>query len=228
MVTTLSGSEMILAALLAGASAGTASTASKAVQDAYEGLKALVRSRFEARQWKEHPSIEMAETSALDPEVVRAFDAAGLADDAEVLHAAQVVLSQPEVRKSRARVFVSHRASDAVTARTLAEDFEARGIPTWLDAWEINIGDSIVERINDGLASVEYVVVCYSAEGVSSPWMGREWMSTLARQLEGRSVRLLPAMLPGGQVPEILADLLYADLANDWDHGVNQLLAAMR
>lgn len=224
----MSGSEIILTALLAGAAAGTTSSASKAVEDAYGALKELIRSRFKSQNRNEPLEIDIVEETSPDSELIRKFDDVGLGSDVEVLHAAHFVLSQPEIRKSRARVFVSHRASDASAAQQLAEDFEARGIPTWLDAWEINIGDSIVERINDGLASVGYVVVCYSAQGVSSPWMGREWMSTLARQLEGRSVRLLPAMLPGGQIPEILSDILYADLAADWDRGVDQLVAAMR
>ena len=84
---------------------------------------------------------------------------------------------------------------------------------------------SAIER---GLEGASYVVLCYSSVGVVSPWMSREWMSTLARQLEGHRVRLLPSRLSGGEPPALLADIKYADLVSDWDGGLRQLLAAIR
>jgi hypothetical protein len=127
-----------------------------------------------------------------------------------------------------ANVFVSHRAADAGAARRLATELRDGGHAVWLDEWEIDLGDSIVERIERGLEGASYVVLCYSSVGVVSPWMSREWMSTLARQLEGHRVRLLPSRLSGGEPPALLADIKYADLVSDWDGGLRQLLAAIR
>jgi hypothetical protein len=79
-------------------------------------------------------------------------------------------------------VFVSHRGRDSTEAMRLAEDIRAAGHQVWLDQWEIKVGDSIIERMNEGLRGTAYVVVCYSSAGVSAPWMSREWMSALARQ----------------------------------------------
>ena len=127
-----------------------------------------------------------------------------------------------------ANVFVSHRTGDADRARQLAEAVRRAGHAVWLDEWEIGLGDSIVERIESGLAGSSYVVLCYSSLGVMSPWMSREWMSALARQLDGHRVRLLPLRLSGGDPPALLADIKYADLVADWDGGLRQLLAAIR
>jgi len=85
-------------------------------------------------------------------------------------------------------VFLSHRGTDAALARRLAVELGAAGHHVWLDEWEIGIGDSIIERMNQGLDDVTYVVVCYSSAGVLAPWMSREWMATIARQLDGRGV----------------------------------------
>jgi hypothetical protein len=126
-----------------------------------------------------------------------------------------------------AGVFVSHRGSDADLARRLAEEIRREGYNVWLDEWEILVGDSIVERINAGLENAKYVLVCYSDTGVLANWMSREWMSALARQLEGHDIRLLPVRLSGGTPPAILADIRYADLVNDWDRGIKELLRAM-
>jgi hypothetical protein len=125
-------------------------------------------------------------------------------------------------------VFISHRSQDAVQAAQLGRELEAAGHQVWLDAWSIGVGDSVVQRISEGLESVSYVVVCYSSAGVTSPWMSREWMTALHRQLEGYGVKLLPVLLTGAQVPPILADIKYADLVTDWGSGIAELLRAIR
>ncbi|GAA2659881.1 toll/interleukin-1 receptor domain-containing protein [Paractinoplanes durhamensis] len=126
-----------------------------------------------------------------------------------------------------ANVFVSYRTPDVTTAMKLAEALRAAGHEVWLDRWEITIGDSIVERINQGLTGLSYLVLCWSASGEST-WQRREWQPTLARQLEGEPVKILPVRLSGGTGPAIIRDLRYADLEHDWDAGVRELLAAIR
>jgi len=96
-----------------------------------------------------------------------------------------------------------------------------------LDVEKVNIGDSIVDQINAGLEGATFLVLCMSKNGLS-PWMNQEWMSTLARQLNGVNVKILPVKLAGGELPAILADRRYADLAKDWASGVDQLKAALR
>jgi len=127
-----------------------------------------------------------------------------------------------------ANLFISHRGSDLAKAKLLAEELRARGHQVWLDSWEIRVGDSIVAKMNEGLSDSFYLVLCYSAAGVLSPWMSREWMSALTRQLEGRGIKLLPIRLSGGEAPAILADYRYADLVKDWNKGVSDLLKAIR
>ena len=127
-----------------------------------------------------------------------------------------------------ANVFISHRRADAVEAARLAADLRAAGHEVWLDDDEIAIGDSIPGRMNEGVERARYVVVCYSSSGVNSPYMKSEWLSALARQLDGRGVKLLPVRLTGDETPAILADLKHADLVRDWNAGVAELLRAIR
>ena len=127
-----------------------------------------------------------------------------------------------------ANVFISHRGSDTAEATRLAEAIRSIGHTVWLDEWEIEIGDSIIERINEGLEGANYVVVGFSTSGVTPPWMGREWYSALARQLDGQGVKILPVRLTGGEPPAIIADLKYADLVSNWEDGLTRLLRAIR
>jgi hypothetical protein len=126
-----------------------------------------------------------------------------------------------------ANVFISHRKDDAQQAKQLADEILKAGHQVWFDEWNIGIGDSIVERINEGLTGSTYLVLCYSSSG-DSAWMSREWQSTLARQISGHSVKILPVLLTGGNPPAILADIRYADLVKDWAKGVAELLRVIK
>lgn len=126
-----------------------------------------------------------------------------------------------------AKVFISYRSGDVDAARQLAVELQKRGHFVWLDEWKISVGDSIIEKIDSGLEVIEFLILCYSRAEVHSPWMGREWMSTLARQLDGVGVKILPVRFPGGKPPALLADIKYIDLTANWDAGMNQLHAAL-
>ncbi|WP_280493235.1 toll/interleukin-1 receptor domain-containing protein [Nocardia asiatica] len=130
-----------------------------------------------------------------------------------------------------AHVFISHRTVDLPEAIRLADELKAHGHDVWLDDDQTAIGDSIIEKINDGLAREGNLVLCLSSSGVGpeeAPWTAREWMSTLARQLQGYDVRILPVRLTGGELPAIIQDLKCADLLLDWQQGMRDLIKALR
>jgi TIR domain len=124
-------------------------------------------------------------------------------------------------------VFISHRTVDMSEAEKLGNEIQSAGYDVWLDKWEISIGDSIIERMNEGIEGSTYLILCYSAEGMA-PWINREWMSALARQLNGYDIKILPALLTGGVPPAIMADIKYADLVQDWAKGIAELLQAIK
>jgi hypothetical protein len=127
-----------------------------------------------------------------------------------------------------ANVFISHRSDDLNEAETFAREIQIAGHQVWLDEWEISIGDSIIEKINKGLEGTTYLILCYSSLGITTPWMSREWYSTLARQLNGAGVKIYPVKLTGGTPPAILADIKYLDLVKDWKKGLSELLKAIK
>ncbi len=126
-----------------------------------------------------------------------------------------------------ASVFISYRRADQAAAERLAEEIRECGHDVWLDIWKLKIGDSIIGQIDKGLSDASFLVLCLSEDPDNSPWMDQEWMSTLARQLSGVGVQILPARLSGGTLPSILADIKYADLVRDWADGVAAICTAI-
>jgi hypothetical protein len=127
-----------------------------------------------------------------------------------------------------ANIFISHRGQDSALAESLADTLRSSGHSVWLDNWAIEVGDSIIAKINKGLQGANYLVLCCSSSDIMAPWMSREWMATLARQLNGANVKILPVLLTGRNVPAIFADIKYADLEVDWTAGISELLRAIK
>lgn len=126
-----------------------------------------------------------------------------------------------------ANVFVCHRGADAALAERLAAEIRTAGHSVWLDIWEVTVGDQIIERMDSGLAGTSYLVLCYSSAGMA-PWMNIEWTSSLARQMNGEGIKVLPVRLSGSDAPAILKGTKYADLLSDWHHGMQELLRAIK
>ena len=85
---------LVVAALVAGAAAGVAGTASSVVSDAYAGLKNLVRGRIAARQIGAETVLDRATVSppTWEAELVPVLTAAEVGQDEHVRAAAQQLL----------------------------------------------------------------------------------------------------------------------------------------
>ena len=68
-------------------------------------------------------------------------------------------------------IFLSHNHDDKAFARRLAKDLQQAGIRVWFDEAELKIGDSLIEKIRQGIDEMEYVGVVLSPNSVESPWV---------------------------------------------------------
>jgi HEAT repeat protein len=119
-------------------------------------------------------------------------------------------------------VFLSYaRKDERVVARPLAELLRKRGLRVWIDAAELNLGDSLRAKIDEGLAKSRFGVVILSAAFFSKHWPLRELNGLAARESDGRKV-ILPVWhgvdhaTVASQSPT-LADRLAADTRNGLD-----------
>lgn len=128
----------------------------------------------------------------------------------------------------RPLLFVCHASEDTAFAQELVSALDRRALYAWYDKRDVLVGESIVARIEEALGQVRYVVALLSRSSVNKPWVRRELHSTMMRQLAGRGVQILPALLDDCEIPALLADVKYADFRNSFEAGYADLLSAIR
>jgi TIR domain len=124
-------------------------------------------------------------------------------------------------------LFLCHASEDKDFVDWLANRLDAQAVNIWYDRREIRAGDSIVERIGDGLAGASHVVVVLSKAANRKPWVRREFSSALMRQLSDASVRVIPVLREPCDLPQLLSDIRYADFGLDREAGFAALIEAI-
>ena len=59
-------------------------------------------------------------------------------------------------------IFLSHNSKDKPFVRSLARYLEKAGIKVWVDEAEINVGDSLIQKISNGIENMRYLGVILS------------------------------------------------------------------
>lgn len=93
-------------------------------------------------------------------------------------------------------VFLCHSSLDKALVMEIAKDLESRGVTYWLDEEQIQPGDSIIEKITDGLSRSNYVTPLFSKNQLDSGWARKEYNSILSRIISGKTKqKLVPLIL---------------------------------
>jgi TIR domain len=124
-------------------------------------------------------------------------------------------------------VFLSHSHKDRDVAKRLAQDLTKEGIEVWLDEWEILVGDSIAQRVQQGLSQVDFVTLLLTEDSVASGWVEKEWQSQIGLEAERKQIRVLPVRGDTCEIPALLRDRRYADLNPDYQSGLYDLVRAI-
>lgn len=126
-------------------------------------------------------------------------------------------------------VFVSHASEDKDRfVRPLAEALRVGSINVWYDEWELEVGDRLVERINDGLARSRFGVVVPSPAFFAKNWPRAELQALATLEMKDGRDRLLPVWLDLGS-DEIgdFAPLLLGRLALQASEGVDEVAGGL-
>lgn len=124
-------------------------------------------------------------------------------------------------------VFFCYAHEDKDFVDRLARQLVERRAWVWIDRWELNVGDSIIERVQTAIEEASAVIVVLSSASAASAWVKRELASIIYRQVDGERAPVIPVLIENCQIPTFLNDRLYADFRRNYDEGLQTVLQAV-
>lgn len=131
---------------------------------------------------------------------------------------------------SNRRIFLSHSSKDKPFVRRLSTDLRMMGgISTWIDEVEIRVGDSLIEKISEGIESSNFLAIVLSENSVKSRWVTEELNLALTDQIGSGRIKILPLKIDECEVPAFLRSRLYADFTdpNNYRSSIRGLASAL-
>ncbi len=121
-------------------------------------------------------------------------------------------------------IFISYSHENKDFVDQLAEQLVVHNVNVWLDRWELNIGDSILAKVQEAVDGASALLVILSKASVSSDWCKNEINAGLLRELEEKQVLVMPVMLEDCEAPIFVRGKLYADFRKSFDDGLRTVL----
>ena len=118
-------------------------------------------------------------------------------------------------------VFISHNYKDKPMARKIANELDKYGIKVWIDESEIRLGDSLIEKIKDGLDHMDFLIALISENSVQSEWVKKELDIAMNKEIDGKKVITIPILVGKCELPEFLKGKLYADMSTSRKYNEN-------
>ena len=124
-------------------------------------------------------------------------------------------------------VFISYNQADKDFAESLAINLVHAKKNVWIDKWELNAGDSLIARIENALEGADAILTILSENSIESEWCKKELRSGLIRELEEKSVLLIPIVIDDCEIPLFLREKLYIDFRTSKDEAFALLLRSL-
>ncbi|MFG3509718.1 TIR domain-containing protein [Streptomyces sp. NPDC047821] len=92
--------------------------------------------------------------------------------------------------------FISYNSTDLDSVRRLAQRLHEQGFEVFLDEWCLVPGETWQEALIEALDSSPCCLVMCGPQGVG-PWQNEEVHTAIEARVRGRTMRVLPVLLPG-------------------------------
>jgi len=96
-----------------------------------------------------------------------------------------------------------------------------------MDRWELNVGDSLIDKIQTALTGSSAILAILSKNSVESGWVKKEINAGLIRELEEKQSLLMPCVIDDCEIPLFLREKRYADFRSDPDQALNDVDRAL-
>lgn len=126
------------------------------------------------------------------------------------------------------KIFISYSYDDKSFVAWLVERLARENISVWYDINEINVGDSLNKKIQEGIKSSSFIIIVLSKSGVKSKWVNYEFNTALVYSAQKQGVRILPVLIDDTVIPPNLSSIRYADFTKNKDLALQELIKTIR
>lgn len=197
---------------------------------ALEGVKNEMQERFSSIRHpdtNEFPTVRMGGKSLDDISVViegspSLLEVVGQQLNSEEKEAAKLM---PVERVGPPQAFLSYSFDDRETAKKIANALMAHGVATWWAEWELKMGDSLRQKIDEGLSKCTHFLVLLTHGSIQKPWVNQEIDAGLVRRINGVA-RFIPLRygLLTKELPPLLSGMLSPEIGEDFDKSIRDLV----
>ena len=121
-------------------------------------------------------------------------------------------LNVAEPSRKGLQVFISYRVGHDKFAEALANRLGQEGIVLWFDKWDIQAGDSVPGKIEEGLRDSIAFIPIITADYEQGRWATEELRNAIAKRIE-QGYAIIPVLLEGCERPELIRHLRYVDFS---------------
>jgi len=120
-------------------------------------------------------------------------------------------------------VFISYSHEDKDFVEWLRHNLQEFGFDIWYDQQEIRLGDSIKNKIIEGIQSSSIFLVVLSKASSNSSWVKYELNSALISSAINKGIKIIPIKIDESDLPSDLSNYLYADFSKSRSQGLEVL-----
>jgi hypothetical protein len=127
-------------------------------------------------------------------------------------------------------VFISYNHNDKAIGTKIALDLQSKEIEVYMDHWEMGVGDSILEKIEEGIDNSSFLIVLLSSNSVESEWVRTELQYAFNKEQQMDRKFIIPIVLDDCNLPDSVAGRKYINIINnsDYKEGIQYILNAIR
>lgn len=127
-------------------------------------------------------------------------------------------------------IFLSHSHTDKPVIEPIAmglrDVFGQESV--FYDSWSIQPGDGIIEKMNEGLATPDFVFFFVSVASLQSKMVEVEWQNALFASTKGK-VKIVPVRVDGAAMPPVLMQKVWIDLFSQGpDAAIQQIVGLVQ
>ncbi|MEC0090602.1 TIR domain-containing protein [Paenibacillus macquariensis] len=125
------------------------------------------------------------------------------------------------------KIFISYSHEDIGIAEKIVNHLKQAGHDIWIDKWKIEVGDNIINKINEGINNADAIIIIFSKNSLNSKWVLREFSAMVLGDISRESRKVIPILIDKVSVPSYLSNYQYLDLSSNFEDNINNLINAL-